>query len=98
MGILDWLIVAFMACAILLPFIGADQLQRLDAALTGIAIFGCILMLAWMGFGDGAHSKIWSWLPPFWPWGRFLNGTISRWGLVLMLVAGTVCGIIAERF
>src|SRR6185312_17331457 len=98
MGILDWLVVALVVVAVLLPFRRPEQLQKLNAVLAGFAIFGCFVMLAWMSFGDGAHSKVWSWLPPFWPWGGFLHGAISRWGLVLLLVAGTVCGIMAERF
>jgi hypothetical protein len=98
MKILDWLLVALVAFAILLPFFAAEKLQQWDAALNGIAIFCCLLMLVWMWLGDGARSPVWNWLPPFWPWGRILSGAISRWGLVLMLIAGTVCGILAEKF
>ena len=99
---MDWLIVALVACALVLPFLmasaTADARQTVQTAATALAAVGCVLMLSWMWFADGAHSKLWSWLPPFWPWGQYITGTVSRWGLVVLLVLGTVCGILAERF
>jgi hypothetical protein len=98
MDLMDWLIVALVVFAASLPFAGADRLQSFQNFLTAGPIAVCALLLTWMLFADGAHSGVWRWLPPFWPWGRFLIGTAARWGLVLLLVVGTVMGIISARF
>jgi len=97
MKLLDWLIVALVVFAFLLPVFAIKQIQKLDAIVNGFAIVGCVLMLLWMWRGDGAHSRIWNWLPPFWPWGRTLKGSISRWALVLFMIAGTACGVVLGR-
>jgi len=96
MKVLDWTIVALVALAVLFPIVAIEHLQKRNAIMNGIAISGCILLFVWMWLGDGARSKIWNWLPPFWPWGRILSGRISRWALVLFLIAGTVCGIVSK--
>jgi uncharacterized BrkB/YihY/UPF0761 family membrane protein len=102
MRTMDWLIVALIVCAVVLPFLMAsantDARQTIQTGATALAVLGCVLMLSWMSFADGANSRVWSWLPPFWPWGRYLTGTVSRWGFVVVLVVGTVCGILVERF
>jgi formate hydrogenlyase subunit 3/multisubunit Na+/H+ antiporter MnhD subunit len=96
MKIPDWLIIALIVCAAILPFISPERLQQMKSVLVAIAIFGCVLMLAWMWFADGAHSKIWRWLPPFWPCGWCFTGTGSRWVVVVLLILGTVMGIISQ--
>ena len=96
MGI-DWLIVALILCAVLLTFVPTGHREQLESAVTALAVVGCALLLSWMWFADGAHSAIWGWLPPFWPWGRYAKGTISRWIIVVLLVLGTVVGIISDR-
>jgi hypothetical protein len=102
MRTMDWLIVTLFACAVVVLFLmassTADSHQTVQTAATTLAAVGCVLMLSWMLFADGAHSRLWSWLPPFWPSGRYLTGTVSRWGLVVLLVVGTVCGIVADGF
>ena len=96
MKAMDWLIVTLVASAVVIPTVSPQSVQQMNTALVALAIFGCVLMLAWMAFGDGAHSKVWSWLPPFWPWGRRLTGATSRWVIVLLLVLGTITGIITD--
>ncbi len=90
--------IALIVFAASLPFLGPDRLRLLENVLTLVAVFGCVLMLSWMSVADGARSRLWRWLPPFWPWGYFLTGAVARWGLVLLLVAGTIMGIISGRF
>jgi len=95
---MDWFIVALVACAVVLPFLMASAnpdggRQIVQAATSTLAALGCVLMLSWMWFADGAHSRLWSWLPPFWPLGLYLTGTVPRWGLVGLLVLGTVLGL-----
>lgn len=101
MRTMDWFIVALVICAVALPFLLAstriDSRQPIETAGNVLAAVGCVLMLSWMWFADGAHSRVWNWLPPFWPWGRILTGTVSRWGLVVLLEIGTVLGILSER-
>ena len=102
MRTMDWLIVTLVVFAGGLPLLmataSADRRQTLLTAATGLAAAGCVLMLSWMWFADGARSRVWRWLPPFWPWGRYLTGTGSRWSFVVLLILGTVLGILSERF
>ncbi len=87
MRTIDWLIVGLIVLASVLPFLMAsassDHRQTLKTAGTGLAVAGCVLMFSWMWFADGARSRLWRWLPPFWPWGRLLTGAASRWCLVM---------------
>ena len=102
MRIMDWLVVGLVVCAVLLPMAMApaapDARSRFENAATVLALAGCILMLSWMWFGDGARSKVWDFLPPFWPWSRYAAGPVSRWVIVILLVAGTLAGVISSRF
>jgi hypothetical protein len=102
MRMMDWLIVALVVFAVVLPFLmtsaSADRRLTLEIAATWLAVTGCVLMFSWMWFADGARSRVWRWLPPFWPWGRLLTGTASRWCLVVLLILGTLLGILSERF
>mgnify|MGYP006919285337 FL=1 len=101
MQILDWFVFALVAGALILPFLfasaDADHRHSIDRAATVVAALGCVLLLSWMSFADGAHSVLWRWLPPFWPWSRYLTSKISRWCLVVLLVLGTVLGIVFSR-
>lgn len=99
---MDWFMVALVICAAVLPFLllsaSTDNRRPIEIAGKILGAIGCLLMLSWMWFADGAHSRVWNWLPPFWPWGRFLTGTASRRGLVLLLVLGTILGLLSEWF
>jgi len=98
---MDWFVVALIAGAVILPALlvlaDADRRQIVERAATVFAAVGCVLLLSWMWFADGAHSCLWRWLPPFWPWSRFLTTAPSRWCLVALLVLGTVLGIVFSR-
>ena len=95
---MDWFVVALIAGAVILPallvFADADRRQAVEGAAILLAAVGCVPLLSWMWFADGAHSCLWRWLPPFWPWSRFLTTTLSRQFLVALLVLGTVLGIV----
>ena len=101
MRVMDWLIVSLVICAVVLPLavssVAPDTRPRLEKAATALALAGCVLLLSWMWLGDGARSKLWSLLPPFWPCGRYAAGPVSRWVIVILLVAGTLMGIISSR-
>lgn len=102
MRMVDWLIVALIACAAVLPFLvisaGAHSRQTIQVVAAVLGVIGCVVMLSWMWFADGAHSKVWSWLPPFWPWSEVFTGVASRWAFVVLLVLGTVFGIVSTLF
>ena len=102
MCVMDWLIVGLVICAVILPLAIAsanpDARPRIENATTPLAVAGCVLLLSWMSFADGARSKLWSFLPPFWPWSRYATGPVSRWVIVILLIAGTVMGIFSARF
>ena len=99
MRVMDWLIVGLVICAVILPIAmssaGPDARLRIENAAMVLAATGCALLLSWMSFADGARSKVWSFLPPFWPWSRYAAGPVSRWVIVILLVAGTVMGIVS---
>ncbi len=101
MRVMDSLIVLLVACAVVLPVTLASasdsRRQGLELVVAGVALAGCVLLLGWMSFADGAHSSIWRWLPPFWPWGRIFTGPLSRWAIVVLLVFGTLLGIFYAR-
>ena len=98
---MDWLIIALVGFAVAFPLLFSsadmDRRQALESVATVIAALGCVLLISWMWFADGAHSSVWRWLPPFWPWSRYLTGTVSRWCLVVLLVLGAVLGIFFRR-
>ena len=101
MQILDWFVFALVAGALILPFLfasaDADHRHSIDRAATVVAALGCVLLRSWMSVAEGAHAVLWRWLPPFWPWSRYLTSKISRWCLVVLLVLGTVLGIVFSR-
>jgi hypothetical protein len=98
---MNWLVVGVVVCAVVLPLVmdsaSSDTRHTVEAAGTVLAAAGCLLMLSWMGLADGARSKLWDFLPPFWPWGRFACTSVARWVLVLLVVAGTIMGIVSHR-
>ena len=102
MCVMDWLIVGLVICAMILPMAmvsaSPDARPRIENAATVLAVAGCVLLLSWMSFADGARSKLWNFLPPFSPWSRYAAGPVSRWVIVILLVAGTVMGILSARF
>lgn len=101
MRTIDWLVVSLVGCAVVLPAAIAstdpEHRQLIERAATILAFAGCALLLSWMWFADGAHSNVWRWLPPFWPWSRYLTSTVSRWCLVVLLVLGTITSIVLSR-
>jgi hypothetical protein len=98
MRVIDWLIVALVASAVVAPIlllsVDAERRPTVHGATVLLAAVGCILLLIWIVFADGAHSSLWRWLPPFWPWSRYITTTVSRQLLVVLLVLGTVLGIL----
>jgi hypothetical protein len=101
MRTMDWFVVALVAGAFFLPpmLASADTNHRqiLERAATILAVIGCVFLLSWMWFADGAHSCLWRWLPPFWPWSLFLTSTLARWCMVTLLILGTILGIIFSK-
>jgi len=101
MHLIDLLVVGLVICAVLLSMAmalaGSYTRPWIVNAATVIALAGCVLMLSWMAFADGAHSKVWSFLPPFWPWGRYAVAPVSRWVIVILSIAGTLMGIVSSR-
>src|SRR3954465_1214999 len=101
MRVMDWVVVGLVSCALILPLViaSADPVTRhtIETAGTVLAAAGCLLTLSWMGLADGAHSKLWDFFPPFWPWGRFASAPVARWVLVLLSVSGTIMGIVSGR-
>ncbi len=97
MRVMDWLIVVLFAIAILLPLaiLSSSGTRRATWEMAGnaLAIIACVVLLSWMYFADGAHSRVWRWLPPFWPWGRHVTAPVGRWCIVLLLILGTLAAI-----
>ncbi len=64
-----------------------------------LAVFGSLLsvsvLLLWMVRG-GAESTLWSWLPPFWPWGYITKSSAGRWLVILAMALGSTVGVIAN--
>jgi hypothetical protein len=93
--VLDVAVLALTLTAVVLIF-GAGQLSESVAALS-ISLFAvtyCVLLLVWMAKGGWA-SPLWSWLPPFFPWGFIAKSRGLRWAVVLVLIAGTTVGLVA---
>jgi formate hydrogenlyase subunit 3/multisubunit Na+/H+ antiporter MnhD subunit len=98
---MDRLVIALIGFAVAFPILltsaDMDRRHTLESLATIIAALGCVLLIGWMWLADGAHSSVWRWLPPFWPWSRYLTGAASRWCLVAFLVLGTALGIVFSR-
>jgi hypothetical protein len=96
MGVMDWFVVALVVMAIVLPLslLSASTAARAAWINAGnaLAILGCVLLLSWMAVADGAHSRVWRWLPPFWPWGKHVTAPAGRWIIVVLVVIGTLLG------
>ncbi len=59
--------------------------------LSAIALAECALVLLWMCLG-GQRSNLWDWLPPFCVFPKVLW---IRWLVVVVLIGGTIAGIVA---
>jgi hypothetical protein len=98
---MDWFVVALVVGALIFPFFYAsadvDRRQIIERAANVLAAVGCVGLLCWMWLADGAHSCLWRWLPPFWPWSLVLTTPLPRHCLVALLVLGTVLGILSSR-
>jgi hypothetical protein len=93
MRALDWLVVAIVALAIfnalLMPIIGkVDLMLRVTAPI--LAVVASVPLLAFLWLYDGAHSPLWRWLPPFYPWGKYLRSVRSRQVFITLLVAFSI--------
>src|SRR5580765_8207506 len=67
---MDWVVVGLFVSAVIFPILlGAaaspDTRQWIRTAGNTLAAVGCAVTLAWMWSADGAHSRLWDWLPPF---------------------------------
>jgi hypothetical protein len=97
MSVIDWFVVALVVMAIALPFliasVGTAARATWMSAGNALAILGCVLLLSWMAVADGAHSRVWRWLPPFWPWGKHVTAPAGRWIIVVLVILGTLLGV-----
>jgi hypothetical protein len=95
---LDVSVLAMTLLAFVLIFV-AGLLSASAARASAIAFAGtyCVLLLVWMGRG-GWTSPLWSWLPPFFPWGLIAKSKGLRWAVVAALVGGTTVGLVATLF
>jgi hypothetical protein len=92
---LDVAVLGLTLLAIALIFVVA-RLSESAATLSAVsfAVTYCVLLLVWMVRG-GWTSPLWSWLPPFFPWGLIAKSKGLRWAVVVALVAGTTVGLVA---
>ena len=66
-----------------------EMADQESPVLTVPAAMSGILVLLWMFVGDGVHSRLWNWLPPF---VMFPRNSITRW--IVGLALG-ICTLIA---
>ena len=59
--------------------------------LGAVGLGECALLLLWMALG-GQRSSLWDWLPPFCVFPKVLW---VRWLVVIVLIGGTIAGIVA---
>jgi hypothetical protein len=64
--------------------------------LKALAVFTCIILVSWVTVGEGSHSKLWMWMPPFVFFNKF--GSYGRIAVVVVLVVGTLIGLFGEMF
>jgi len=69
-------------------------IQSLTPLLIGIALITCLILALWLIFGRGVESRLWNWLPPFVFFRQF--GRTGRKALVVLLILGTLIGMIGE--
>ena len=69
-------------------------IQSLPPLLIGIALITCLILALWLIFGRGVESRLWNWLPPFVFFRHF--GRTGRKALVVLLILGTLIGMIGE--
>jgi len=67
-----------------------DWLDDHFQLLAVLAIAQCLAILLWM-FKGGQRSKLWDWIPPMC---MFRPAVWKRWLFVVLLIGGTIAGII----
>jgi hypothetical protein len=91
---IDWLVIVDVAAIIAVIIMHSDvpaahsNFLRTMILLSGIS--WPILIVSMLR--GGANSSLWKWLPPFWPWGRILVSSGTRWCFVLVMVGASALG------
>ncbi len=108
---LDWAVLLVLIASVVFGVIGAQLTRTPTHAATGTvrhipvgliatavpsAVLACVVLLLWLIKGDGARSNLWNWLPPFVCFRHF--GSLGRSVLVILMVLGTLGGIVAILF
>jgi hypothetical protein len=66
-------------------------------AIDILALITIVTLVVWMRVGGGAGSQLWEWLPPFWPLGSTCRSVFARWLIVILLILGTMLGMLSEH-
>lgn len=84
-----------LLASISLSFIpgSAEWLDSKSGLLNSLISVQCVLLLLWMSLG-GQRSSVWNWLPPFC---FFRTVAWTRWLIILMLIAGTIAGMVGKH-
>jgi hypothetical protein len=91
---LDWIVIVDVAIIVLVTVAKAlygGEDPRFVMWMVPLAVATWPILIFWMLKG-GSASSLWTWLPPFWPWGRIVTSHTGRWCLVLVLIAGSILG------
>jgi len=70
--------------------------QSLNPLLIWVALITCLVLALWLILGRGVESRLWNWLPPFVFFRQF--GSTGRKTLVVLLILGTLFGMMGEFF
>ena len=71
-------------------------MQSLNPLLIWVALITCLVLALWLILGRGVESRLWNWLPPFVFFRQF--GSTGRKALVVLLILGTLFGMMGEFF
>jgi glycerol uptake facilitator-like aquaporin len=97
---LDRAIVGLTLIVVIWTFAGSQFSESravYERVAIGFSVAYCSLLITRMLSG-GAQSPLWNWLPPLWPWGRIIQSNTGRWIFVIVMLAGTVAGIVQILF
>jgi len=102
----NWLwdtpVIFFVFLAILWPIlftsidhesVNVENIKFIDYC---IGIVGNLYLLVWVMTGNGTKSKLWNWLPPFWPVGKMFSSQRTRFIIVILIVLGSTIGFLSE--
>lgn len=88
---LDWLLIAYFGLILLSLF--ADIFAPIGPLAVEIfwfiALANIPLLVTWAALG-GSRSKLWVWLPPFWPIGVVVRSEKGRLIVIVAFVAALV--------